>query len=42
LMEIQGPEQYRDAFTKEILRFNRGGIVSSHPWMTHDQRLWHS
>ncbi|KAF7578317.1 Zn-clus domain containing protein [Pyrenophora tritici-repentis] len=27
LMEIQGPGQYRDAFTKEILRFNRGGII---------------
>jgi hypothetical protein len=29
LMELQGPEKYRDSFAKEILRFNRGGIVSS-------------
>jgi hypothetical protein len=28
-MELQGPEQYRDSFAKEILRFNRGGIVSA-------------
>jgi hypothetical protein len=28
LMELQGPEQYRSSFAKEILRFNRGGIVS--------------
>jgi hypothetical protein len=28
LMELQGPEQYHDFFTKEMLRFNRGGIVS--------------
>lgn len=27
LIELQGPEKYRDSFTKEILRFNRGGIV---------------
>lgn len=27
-MELQGPSRYRDTFTKEILRFNRGGIVS--------------
>ena len=27
LMELQGPEQYRDPFAKEILRFNRGGII---------------
>jgi hypothetical protein len=27
-MELQGPEQYRDSFAKEMLRFNRGGIVS--------------
>jgi len=27
-MELQGPEQYHDPFAKEILRFNRGGIVS--------------
>lgn len=30
-MELQGPEQYRDKFAKEMLRFNRGGIVSSSP-----------
>lgn len=29
LMELQGPEQFQDTFAKEILRFNRGGIVSS-------------
>ncbi|KAJ4375299.1 hypothetical protein N0V83_002385 [Neocucurbitaria cava] len=27
LMELQGPEQYQDPFAKEILRFNRGGII---------------
>ncbi len=27
LMELQGPEQYQDTFAKEILRFNRGGII---------------
>ncbi|KAF2819641.1 hypothetical protein CC86DRAFT_362603 [Ophiobolus disseminans] len=27
LMELQGPEQYQDSFAKEILRFNRGGII---------------
>ncbi|RYO11891.1 hypothetical protein AA0121_g9548 [Alternaria tenuissima] len=27
LMELQGPSRYRDTFTKEILRFNRGGII---------------
>ncbi|KAF1848345.1 uncharacterized protein K460DRAFT_393443 [Cucurbitaria berberidis CBS 394.84] len=27
LMELQGPEKYRDPFAKEILRFNRGGII---------------
>ncbi|KAH7080795.1 hypothetical protein FB567DRAFT_595132 [Paraphoma chrysanthemicola] len=27
LMELQGPEKYRDSFAKEILRFNRGGII---------------
>ncbi|KAH8727803.1 hypothetical protein GQ44DRAFT_769867 [Phaeosphaeriaceae sp. PMI808] len=27
LMELQGPEQYQDAFAKEMLRFNRGGII---------------
>lgn len=27
-MELQGPDRYHDTFTKEILRFNRGGIVS--------------
>jgi hypothetical protein len=28
LMELQGPGQYHDTFRKEMLRFNRGGIVS--------------
>jgi hypothetical protein len=28
LMELQGPARYQDPFAKEILRFNRGGIVS--------------
>jgi len=28
LMELQGPSRYTDSFTKEMLRFNRGGIVS--------------
>lgn len=28
LMELQGPGQCEDRFAKEILRFNRGGIVS--------------
>jgi hypothetical protein len=27
-MELQGPEKFQDSFAKEILRFNRGGIVS--------------
>ncbi|KAF2477722.1 uncharacterized protein BDR25DRAFT_275074 [Lindgomyces ingoldianus] len=27
LMELQGPEQCQDRFAKEILRFNRGGII---------------
>lgn len=27
-MELQGPEQFHDPFAKDILRFNRGGIVS--------------
>ncbi|KAF1940712.1 hypothetical protein EJ02DRAFT_435360 [Clathrospora elynae] len=27
LMELQGPGHYLDPFTKEILRFNRGGII---------------
>ncbi|RAR07581.1 dna-(apurinic or apyrimidinic site) lyase [Stemphylium lycopersici] len=27
LMELQGPDRYHDTFTKEILRFNRGGII---------------
>jgi hypothetical protein len=27
-MELQGPEQYQDPFARELLRFNRGGIVS--------------
>ena len=29
LMELQGPAKYQDPFAKEILRFNRGGIVSA-------------
>lgn len=28
LMELQGPNQFKDPFAKDILRFNRGGIVS--------------
>jgi hypothetical protein len=28
LMELQGPEKFQDSFAKELLRFNRGGIVS--------------
>jgi hypothetical protein len=28
-MELLGPGQYHDSFTKEMLRFNRGGIVSN-------------
>jgi hypothetical protein len=28
LMELQGPGQHHDNFRKEMLRFNRGGIVS--------------
>jgi hypothetical protein len=27
-MELQGPAQFQETFTKEILRFSRGGIVS--------------
>ncbi|USP80059.1 uncharacterized protein yc1106_07333 [Curvularia clavata] len=27
LMELQGPGRYQDSFTKEMLRFNRGGII---------------
>ncbi|KAI4678677.1 uncharacterized protein J4E84_008495 [Alternaria hordeiaustralica] len=27
LMELQGPSRYTDSFTKEMLRFNRGGII---------------
>jgi len=27
-MELQGPEQYQEPFARELLRFNRGGIVS--------------
>ncbi|CAO2654374.1 Nn.00g111070.m01.CDS01 [Neocucurbitaria sp. VM-36] len=27
LMELQGPDKYQDPFAKEILRFNRGGII---------------
>jgi hypothetical protein len=30
LMELQGPGKYCDSFRKEMLRFNRGGIVSKH------------
>jgi hypothetical protein len=26
-MELLGPQQFQDSFAKEILRFNRGGIV---------------
>ncbi|KAJ4984708.1 hypothetical protein SVAN01_09822 [Stagonosporopsis vannaccii] len=29
LMELQGPRQFDDSFAKEILRFNRGGIIVS-------------
>lgn len=29
LMELQGPDKFEDPFAKELLRFNRGGIVSS-------------
>ncbi|KAF3010589.1 hypothetical protein E8E13_001937 [Curvularia kusanoi] len=29
LMELQGPEQFQDPFAKDILRFNRGGIIVS-------------
>lgn len=28
-MELQGPRQFDDPFAKDILRFNRGGIVSA-------------
>jgi hypothetical protein len=31
LMELQGPNQFNDPFAKDILRFNRGGIVSHMP-----------
>lgn len=31
LMYLQGPGKCQDPFAKEILRFNRGGIVSGHP-----------
>ncbi|OAK94650.1 hypothetical protein IQ06DRAFT_80220 [Phaeosphaeriaceae sp. SRC1lsM3a] len=27
LMELQGPEKFQDPFAKELLRFNRGGII---------------
>lgn len=30
-MELQGPEQFQDPWAKDILRFNRGGIVSNLP-----------
>lgn len=30
-MELQGPGTYQDTFTKEMLRFNRGGIVGLLP-----------
>jgi hypothetical protein len=30
-MELQGPEQFQDPWAKDILRFNRGGIVSNFP-----------
>jgi hypothetical protein len=26
-MELLGPQQFQDSFAKEMLRFNRGGIV---------------
>ncbi|KAH6644046.1 hypothetical protein C7974DRAFT_439271 [Boeremia exigua] len=29
LMELQGPRQFDDPFAKDILRFNRGGIIVS-------------
>ncbi|KAJ8109022.1 hypothetical protein OPT61_g7757 [Boeremia exigua] len=29
LMELQGPRRFNDPFAKEILRFNRGGIIVS-------------
>lgn len=29
LLELQGPSRCQDSFAKEILRFNRGGIVSN-------------
>jgi hypothetical protein len=28
-MELQGPEKFQDSFARELLRFSRGGIVSS-------------
>jgi hypothetical protein len=31
LMELQGPQQFQDSFAKDILRFNRGGIVRHTP-----------
>lgn len=33
LMELQGPAQFHDSFAKEMLRFSRGGVVSS-PYFT--------
>jgi hypothetical protein len=30
-MELLGPHKFQDSFAKEILRFNRGGIVRSIP-----------
>jgi hypothetical protein len=34
-MELQGPEKFQDSFAKEILRFNRGGIVSSGTFLSY-------
>jgi hypothetical protein len=31
LMELLGPHKFQDSFAKEILRFNRGGIVRNIP-----------
>jgi hypothetical protein len=39
-MELQGPEKFQDAFAKEILRFNRGGIVSLHSCLFSDAELF--
>lgn len=34
-MELQGPEQFQDPWAKDILRFNRGGIVSNFSGVTY-------